>query len=73
MDHSPPGSSVYGILRQKYWNGLPCSPPGDLLDPGIKLAFLMSPTWAGGFFTTSATWEAHETLGPIYIFYQAVA
>ena len=21
--------------RQEYWNGLPCSPPGDLPDPGI--------------------------------------
>ena len=24
--------------RQKYWSGLPCHPPGDLLDPGIKRA-----------------------------------
>ena len=34
--------------------------PGDLPDPGIKLAFsslIMSPTLAGGFFTTNATWE----------------
>ena len=22
--------------RQKYWNGLPCPPPGDLPDQGIK-------------------------------------
>ena len=22
--------------RQKYWSGLPCPPPGDLPDPGIK-------------------------------------
>ena len=22
--------------RQKYWSGLPCTPPGDLPDPGIK-------------------------------------
>ena len=26
-----------GFLRQKYWSGLPLSPPGDLLDPGIEL------------------------------------
>ena len=26
--------------------------------PGIKLAFLQSPALAGGFFTTSTTWEA---------------
>ena len=23
--------------RQEYWSGLPCPPPGDLSDPGIKL------------------------------------
>ena len=23
--------------RQEYWSGLPYPPPGDLLDPGIKL------------------------------------
>ena len=28
MDYSPPGSSVHGILRQEYWSGLPCPPPG---------------------------------------------
>ena len=26
--------------------------------PGIELVFLMSPALGGGFFTTSATWEA---------------
>ena len=25
-----------GFSRQKYWNGLPFPPPGDLPDPGIK-------------------------------------
>ena len=28
--------------RQEYWSGLPCSPPGDLPDPGIKHASLIS-------------------------------
>ena len=46
--------------RQEYWSGLPCPPPGNLPDPGIKLASLMSPALAGRFFTTSATWEALE-------------
>ena len=36
----------------------PCPPPGDLPDPGIEPAPLTSPALAGGFFTTSATWEA---------------
>ena len=41
MDCNAPGSSVHGIPRQEYWNGLPCPPPGDLPDllgPGIKPA-----------------------------------
>ena len=25
-----------GFSRQEYWSGLPCPPPGDLLDQGIK-------------------------------------
>ena len=37
MDCSPPGSSVHGDSpRQEYWSGLPCPPPGDLPNPGIK-------------------------------------
>ena len=34
---------------------MPSLPPGDLPDLGIETA---SPALAGGFFTTSATWEA---------------
>ena len=33
-------------------------PPGDPPDPGIELTSLQSHAVAGGFFTTSATWEA---------------
>ena len=47
-----------GFSRQEYWSGLPCSSPGDLPDPGIEPASLMSPALAGVSFTTSATWEA---------------
>ena len=60
MDCSLPGSSVHGIPRPEYWLGLPCPPPGDLPDPGIEAASLMSPALAGGFFTTSVTWEAPQ-------------
>ena len=42
MGGSPPGSSVLGFSRQESWSGLPFSPPGDLLDPGIETASLMS-------------------------------
>ena len=51
-----------GFSRQEYWSGLPCPPPGDLPDPGIKPASLTSPGLVGGFFTTSVTWEAHVGL-----------
>ena len=40
-----------GFSRQEYWSGLPCPLPGDLPDPGIELASLMSPKLEGGFFT----------------------
>ena len=47
-----------GISRQEYWSGLPCPPPGNLNDPGLQPKSLMSPALAGGFFTTSVSWEA---------------
>ena len=62
MDCSPPGFFVLGILQQEYWSGLPCPPPGDLPDPGIEPASLMSPALADEFFTTAATCEAQEGL-----------
>ena len=46
-----------GLSRQGYWSGLPYPSPRDLPDPGIELTSLMSPALAGGFFTTSTTWE----------------
>ena len=47
-----------GFSRQEYWSGLPCPPPGDLPDPWIEPLSLTSPPLAGGFFTTTAAWEA---------------
>ena len=38
-----------GFSRQEYWSGLPCPPPGDLPDPGMESASLMSPALAGRF------------------------
>ena len=54
MDCSPPAPLSMGFSRQEHWSGLPCPPPGDLPNPGIKLT---SPALAGGFFTASTTWE----------------
>ena len=45
-----------GFSRQEYWSGLPWPPPGNLPGPGMEAK---SPAPAGGFFTTSATSEAH--------------
>ena len=51
-----------GFSRQKYWSRLPCTPPGDLPDPGIEPESLVYPALADRFFTTSATWEAHSLI-----------
>ena len=38
--HQAPLSMIF--FWQEYWSGLPCPPPGDLPNPGIKLASLAS-------------------------------
>ena len=57
-----------GISRQEYWSGLPCPPPGDLANPGIEPSSLKFPALPGGFFTTSATWEALGSLINSFVF-----
>ena len=47
-----------GFSKQEYWGGLPCSSPGDLPNPGIKLTSLMA-TLAGGFFTIIIKYILH--------------
>ena len=60
---TPQAPLFMGFSRQEYSSGLPCPLPGDLPDPGINLCLLnLSPALAGGFFTTSATWEAQPYL-----------
>ena len=55
---APQAPLSMGFFRLEYWCGLPCPPPGDRPNPGIKPMSLMPPALTGGFFTTSATWEA---------------
>ena len=43
-----------GFSREESWSGMPCPPPGDLPNPGIKPVSLVSPALAGRFFTTTA-------------------
>ena len=56
VTHKAPLSMEFS--RQGYWSGLPFPSPGDLPNPGIKLTSLESLALAGGFFTTSCTWDA---------------
>ncbi|KAB0366710.1 hypothetical protein FD754_010866 [Muntiacus muntjak] len=39
----------------EYWSELPFASPGDLPNPRIKIALLMSPALAGRFFTTTVS------------------
>ena len=55
-----------GFSRQEYWNGLPCSPPGDLPNSGIEPMSLMSPALTGGFFTTSAACSVQLSHVPLF-------
>ena len=34
--------------RHEHWSGLPCPPPGDLPDPGIKRLFPLAPALQAG-------------------------
>ena len=58
VDHSHQAPLSVWLSRQKYWSESPYPSPGDLANPGVE-SHVMSPALAGGFFTTSATWEAH--------------
>ena len=60
VSHQSPLSM--GFSRQESWSGLPCPPLGDLPNPGIEPVSFKSPALSGRFFTTSATWEAQESL-----------
>ena len=67
VDYSPPGPSVHGFLQARIleWVAMPSS--RGLPDPGIELAFHMSPALAGRFFTPSTTQEARIRKYPLHI------
>ena len=54
MDYSLPGSSVHRILQARTLERV--AMPSSWRK--MESVSLMSPALAGGFFTTSATWEA---------------
>ena len=53
-----------GFSRPEYFSGLPCPPPGNLPNPGIKPMSITSPPLTGRLFTTSPTWDAPFLLQP---------
>ena len=59
----PPGSSVHGILQVRIleWVAVPSSRGSS------QLRDLKSPALAGGFFTTSTTWEAYNVNWKIFL------
>ena len=65
LDYSPTGTSVHGLSRQGYWNGLPFPPPGDPPDPRIKPMSSVSPALTGVFFTTEPSGK------PLYLVQRA--
>ena len=54
VDHSPPGSSVHGILQASILDWVAMVSSRDLPDPGIEPTSLASPAKADRFFTTRA-------------------
>ena len=68
LDCSQSGSSVHDILQAQILERLPCPAPGDLPNPALQHASLISPVLAGGFFTTSATWEIRQYLDTFILF-----
>ena len=62
MDYSPLSME---ILQARILEWVACPPPGTLPDPGLSPHLLRPPTLAGGFFATSATWEAPKAQGSL--------
>ena len=60
MDYSPPGSSVHGIFHARILEWVAISFSRGPSWPKDQTRVLESPALAGGFFTTSATWEAQS-------------
>ena len=54
-------SMSMGFSRHEYWSGWPCSPPRDLLHPGIKSANIRY--WQADFYSFFRTNFAVWTLG----------
>ena len=60
-----------GFCRQEYWSGFPCPPPGDLSDPGIKLASSVAPALQVDSLLLSHKGHPNFSLLPtkVFVFY----
>ena len=47
-----------GVSSQEYWSGLPCPPPGDFPDAGIKSASSVAPALQADFLPNEPLGEA---------------
>ena len=69
MNCSPSANSVHVILHARILECVAMPSTRGSCQPRIESTSLMSPALAGGFFTTSATWEAlwyYRTLKTIH-------
>ena len=65
LGHSPPGSSVYGILQARYWSGFPRPPPDNPPNSRIEPVSLASSTprlLKTGIQGSTCTWVSITTL-----------
>ena len=58
-----------GFPRKEYWNGFPCSPPGDLPNPGIKPRY---PTLQWILYHLSHQWSPRILEWVAYPFYRGI-
>ena len=61
-----------GFSRQEYWSGLPCPPPGDLPNPGVKpkSPALRSSLHLYNFYITSFISHCFTSEGHLFIWEQ---
>ena len=67
LDCSPTGSSVFVIFQARTLDWVAISYSRESPQPGIEPISLASPALAGGFFTTSATWEARFLIAIVVV------
>ena len=66
VDRSPPGSSAHVILQARNRSGLPCSPPGDLSDPGIEPQSPVAPALQGDSLPLSQRGSPSSTIVTLF-------